>query len=347
MKPWMTQALDFFDWWSEEIRDLVSRNKPRMPDRAPDWTVDLAEDGIRIHGRDEAEFQSLPLDLKASAREIAEKLGIPSAKARSCDIRLDGAICLKRSLAPYRLPRRQARAMAALDVMATTPIDIAQVHLFFATPAGSDSTYYLVKKGTLGPVVEAVATHGISIRTIRIGGREAAVPIDRLSMAEVAEPGAVGEVLRKTVLTMACLTAVVVLATYGHVQWRYWQASSELDEKIASVETEARAARTMLRQRQTQLDQVEKIRKEKSGSVSVVKLLAEVTHVLPDSAWVTDFSSKGNTLTITGYAASASELIAPLEASPLLTSPEFSAPVTKVPGQSGERFTISATTGDV
>lgn len=81
--------------------------------------------------------------------------------------------------------------------------------------------------------------------------------------------------------------------------------------------------------------------------MSVVKLLAEVTHVLPDSAWVTDFSSKGNTLTITGYAASASELIAPLEGSPLLTSPEFSAPVTKVPGQSGERFTISATTGDV
>lgn len=346
MKPWMAQVLDFFDWWLEEIQSLGWQKKSGTPADAPDWIVDLAEDGIRIHGKNAAEFQSPPLDLGAPANEITPKLDMRLGKSRSCDIRLSTGICLKRQLAPYRLPRRQARAMAELDVLASTPIDPSQVHLFFTTDAGVDCSYYVVRRKTLAPVIEALGASGISICSIRIGGREAALPVDRLSRAAAAQSTS-ERLSQRTVSTMACLTAAAVLATYGHLQWRYWKAASELDERIVSVEIEAKAARTMLRQRQTQLDQIEKIRKEKSSSTSVVKLLGEVTHVLPDSAWVTDFSTKGNTLTITGYAASAPELIGPIEASPLLASPEFSAPVTKVPGQSGERFTITATTGDV
>lgn len=347
MKQWMAQVLDFFDWWFEEIQSLVLRNKSPSRSSAPDWTVHLAEDGIRIHKTDGAEFQSPPLDLRASARDISEKFEPRLGKLRSCDVRLSNSICLKRQLASYRLPRRQARAMATLDLVATTPIDTSQARLLFTDSSGMDCAYHVVKKKTLASLVEALNASGISIRFIRIGDRDSAVPLDRLSKFAITRPSARERLFRRIVLTMACFTAVAALVTYGHLEWRYWRAASELDEKITSVEIEAKAARTMLRQQQIQLEQIEKIRKEKSNATSVVRLLAEVTHLLPDSAWVTDFSARNNTLTISGYATSASELIGPLEASPLLASPEFSAPVTKIPGQAGERFTISAKTGEI
>ncbi|TIT96776.1 MAG: PilN domain-containing protein, partial [Mesorhizobium sp.] len=37
--------------------------------------------------------------------------------------------------------------------------------------------------------------------------------------------------------------------------------------------------------------------------------------------------------------------IGPLNASPLFAAPEFAAPVVKVPGQDGERFTVTAKIG--
>ncbi len=235
--------------------------------------------------------------------------------------------------------------MAALDLMANTPIEASQAYLLFTDSTGNGCAYHVVKKKTLVSVIEAL--QGIPISSVQIGDRETSMSIDRLSRATIVQPDAREQLVQRAILTMACLTVVAVFATYAHLQLRYWRAGSELDEKIASVEVEAKAARTALRQRQAQIDQIDTIRHRKSSSVSVVRLLAEVTHLLPDSSWLTDFSSKANTLSITGYANSASELIAPLEASQLLASPEFSAPVTKVPGQQGERFTITATTGGV
>ncbi|WP_292538341.1 PilN domain-containing protein [Mesorhizobium sp.] len=152
---------------------------------------------------------------------------------------------------------------------------------------------------------------------------------------------------RARLVWMAACSILVgaALVTFGHAQWRYWQAGIELDAQIADAQIQAKAARSSLQKRQIGIEQVEGIRNEKTTSASLVRVWAELTHLLPDTAWLTDLSSKGGELTITGFSTSAAELIGPLDASPLFSAPEFAAPVVKVPGQDGKRFTITAKIG--
>jgi len=76
-----------------------------------------------------------------------------------------------------------------------------------------------------------------------------------------------------------------------------------------------------------------------SGALRRRRLLALSPHAFGD------LSAKGDDLTITGFSASAAELIKPIDASPLFSAPEFASPVVRVPGQDGEHFTISAKIG--
>ena len=141
------------------------------------------------------------------------------------------------------------------------------------------------------------------------------------------------------------ILAGAVLVTFAHAHWRAWQAEAELDTQIADAQVLAKAARTSLQKRQAGIERIEKIRQEKKTTASLVRVWAELTHLLPDTAWLTDLSAKGDDLTISGFSTSAAELIQPIDASPLFSAPEFASPVVKVPGQDGEHFTISAKIG--
>lgn len=337
-----TQVLDSFDWWREELRAAWASLAPKTKQPKPsDITIGIADDGIRVQMAGAPEFQSPPLYLNATSDEIAALLR-SGRRHPSIAIRIDSALILKRQLGPQRLPARQARTMAELDLMASTPIDPSQVHLVFDASFGEGCCYHVVKTKALSAVLDAVRAVGGTIQSLSILEEGRAKPADRLSLAAIWPPARRERLARRAWITACVVLFLGLAATYTHAQWRYWQAGSDLDGQIELVQAQAKKARSLLQKRQTEIEQTERIRNERSKAVSTVHVLAELTRLLPDSAWLTDLSSKKDQLTITGYAASAADLIQPINASPLFSSPEFAAPVVKVPGQTGERFTITA-----
>ncbi len=338
------QFLDFLDWWLDELRGVWTRVVPGK-EQAPtgDWVVSLADDGIRIREANAPEFQSIPLALTASADEILALLqGGLRRKRPTFEILIQPSLYLTRQLSAGRLPLRQARDMAELDLLASTPIDPAQVHVVFATQVAQDCFYHIVKVKTLAGVLDAVRRAGGSVRRFSLSQPGSTLRADPLSLAAIWPP-TVRSRRAKSAWMMACSMLVgAALVTFGHAQWRSWQADAELDAQIADAQVQAKAARLSLQKRQTGIEQVERIRQEKKTFASVVRVWAELTRLLPDTTWLTDLSTKGGELTITGFSTSAAELIKPLDASPLFSAPEFAAPVVKVPGQDGERFTITA-----
>ncbi|MER9137677.1 PilN domain-containing protein [Mesorhizobium sp. M0830] len=342
-----TQVLDFFDWWLDELRGVRARLAPKHRQATTcDWIVSLADDGIRAREANAPEFQSIPLALNASSDEVLALLqGGPRRKRPTFDIRIEPGLFLTRQLAARRLPLRQARDMAELDLLASTPIDPAQVHVVFARHAEQDCFYHVVKAKTLAAVLEAVRRAGGSVRCLSLLQPHRVLRADPLSLAAVWPPSA-GDRSRRTIGIAACsILAGAMLVTFAHAHWRSWQAGAELDAQIADAQVQAKAARTSLQKRQAGIEQIERIRQEKKTTASLVRVWAELTHLLPDTTWLTDLSAKGDDLTITGFSASAAELIQPLDASPLFSAPEFASPVVKVPGQEGEHFTITAKIG--
>ncbi|UVK46527.1 PilN domain-containing protein [Mesorhizobium sp. AR07] len=351
------QGLDFWDWWLDELRGVWSRVAPRQKKPSTgDWIVSLADDGIRAREANAPEFQSIPLALTASSDEILALLqGGPRRKRPTFDVVIQPGLFLTRQLAARRLPLRQARDMAELDLLASTPIDPAQVHVVFARQVGArqvgarqvgqDCCYHVVKAKTLAAVLDAVRRAGGSVRCLSLSQPDGALLADPLSLAAIWPPTARDRRVRTAGMAACSMLAAAVLVTFAHAHWRSWQAGAELDARIADAQVLAKAARSALQKRQAGIEQIEKIRQEKKTTPSLVRVWGELTHLLPDTTWLTDLSAKGDDLTITGFSTSAAELIQPLDASPLFSAPEFAAPVVKVPGQDGEHFTISAKIG--
>lgn len=331
---------DAFDWWLRELRAMFSKLIPSRVAAEGDWLVSVATDGLRVDRRGAAPFQSPPLPLDAAVDEIVGRLdSAEGSQGHIVDIEVRQGRFLRRELSMRRLPRRQARAMAELDLLASTPIDPTGVLFVFNDEPHGGCGYSVVKRKTLAGVLEAIGMTGKSLGSLSLADEDVKRTVDRASIAAIL-PGRRG-VTR--LWGFAGALAVLALAgTYLHAEWRYWQAGKELDRQIEAVQASARNARATLHQQQESLARMEAIRAEKKGTVSLVRVIGELTHILPDSAWLTDLVAQGDELTITGFAASAADLIGPLERSPLIASPEFITPVVKVPGQTGERFTISA-----
>ncbi|RWD47027.1 MAG: fimbrial assembly protein [Mesorhizobium sp.] len=342
-----TEFLDFLDWWLDELRGVWTRLVPQQERSSTgDWIVSLADDGIRARAPNASEFQSIPLTLNASADEVLALLQTGLRRKRpTFDVVIQPGLFLTRQLAARRLPLRQARTMAELDLLASTPIDPAQVHVVFAQHLEHGCSYHVVKSKTLAAVLDAIRRVGGTVDSLSFVNPDRTRLADQLSLAAIWPPTKRNRRTRTTWVTACSILFGTALVTFGHAQWRYWQAGTELDAQIADAQIHAKAARSSLQKRQTGIEQVERIRNEKKTSASLVRVWAELTGLLPDTAWLTDLSSKGGELTITGFSTSAAELIGPLNASPLFAAPEFAAPVVKVPGQDGERFTVTAKIG--
>lgn len=117
-------------------------------------------------------------------------------------------------------------------------------------------------------------------------------------------------------ITAACVL-VLVLSGAG-IGWWYWslnQASTRLDDDIASAQQEQvrlQAVLTEVRQFEQQRAQLQQrvalIEQLRSGQSVPVQLLDHVSKSLPDTLWLTQMTEKENELTIQGRSATLIEL---------------------------------------
>ncbi len=102
-------------------------------------------------------------------------------------------------------------------------------------------------------------------------------------------------------------------------------------EAIAAVKKEILALRT----------EQDFLLHRKQQTITVSRLLTDVTRILPDNTWLTDFTIAGDKLQLGGYALSASSLVSLLEHSHSFQHTSFLSPVTQDPLVGKERFSIS------
>jgi general secretion pathway protein L len=81
---------------------------------------------------------------------------------------------------------------------------------------------------------------------------------------------------------------------------------------------------------------------KKIGNPSALAVLQDISQRLPDQAWVASLQIRERRIEMQGQAASASALIALLEASPYLNNTAFLSPVTPDPASGQERFRLGA-----
>jgi len=110
---------------------------------------------------------------------------------------------------------------------------------------------------------------------------------------------------------------------------RYQSEIESLRSEIKKRKPEVEAVEKLQKQRTELTSQMAEFEKITRGAVSKVRILKELTEVLPPSVWIWQYKFAGREIEISGFADSASELISLLDKSPLFERVEFLAPVTK------------------
>lgn len=87
------------------------------------------------------------------------------------------------------------------------------------------------------------------------------------------------------------------------------------------------------------------IKNIKKEDASKLKLLEELTGLIPEDSWLTEFryTAKEKKIKLSGYAVSASKLIPILEESQLFENVRFTSPITTEKGRNKERFRLEMT----
>ncbi|MEX0347704.1 MAG: PilN domain-containing protein [Rhizobiaceae bacterium] len=335
---------DFHGWWRNELADLIPA-RLRPIDRRPAAAVlTIRRDGILIAPSDpSSKLETVIADDAAAAvdhlRQNYFKLRI-GRPAVSIIIEQDRY--LKRQLSPLRLPASKMAAMARLDMGASTPFSQDDAFLVCgqSNQSNPESSYVVVKKAFLKPLIDQLRSAGIAVRELAFSGNGSFTP-DPKSMLSVLPKTRWRIFINRLRTATVSLCVLGLAATVGHFHWRNLAAEAEVDRQILAAEKQASMVRALIAARNLKLDQVMSIRNEKLGAVPVVSIVEEMSRIIPDSTWLTDVQIDDGKVLFSGFSRSAAALIPILEESRLFRAPTFRTPVVRVANQQGERFTIS------
>lgn len=222
------------------------------------------------------------------------------------------------------------------------------------TPFGRDNVYFAyrvvhVDREQRGILVEVeIAPRKIVDRAVAIAQRLGFQP-RRVELAGGTSDAALNLLPRQAsvssrmgrldlalaVLALASAAAAIVLPLH-----KQYVTAAELDHKAVSARDEAEKGLALRQHLDNLTSTMNFIFGHKKATVMITRVLAELTYVIPDEAYVVQLHVNDGKVRIHGYAQSVSDLIRSLERSPLFWKAEFVSPITPDPHNGGERFQI-------
>lgn len=142
-------------------------------------------------------------------------------------------------------------------------------------------------------------------------------------------------------LMFALLAVVLVTSAIVIPLQRQESFATALEQKVAATKVKAERMLALREHLKAFTLRQNLVVGRKSKAPTVTRVIAELTHLIPDQAHVTQLHIRDHAIQVHGYAEAASELIRALARSDLLHEPQFRSPVTRDPRSELERFHIS------
>lgn len=135
--------------------------------------------------------------------------------------------------------------------------------------------------------------------------------------------------LRVPTYALAVTAAVLALAALGHGWIEAGLYARALDRQIQRLEPQAQAASQQAQQASRLEERAALLEAEGERTWRQLRLLQELTRVLPDGTWLQEVQLGEEAAEIYGYSDRAAELVATLESSSYFAQVELAAPITR------------------
>lgn len=141
----------------------------------------------------------------------------------------------------------------------------------------------------------------------------------------------------RVLAALACVLAVLVLVL---TFYRQEAELSGLRGELADLRERAESVLALRSGTREQLRSLQAVRQTKAAAPSPMGILNELSRLLPDNSWVSDFRLADGEIQLTGQSRSASSLIGLIERSPMFANVRFGSPVVRDPRTGAERFNM-------
>lgn len=315
----------FLDWWLTTLASLLPAGWRRGGDgleaRVDGETLVLG----RRRGGKWRELRRLKPDDRTLAADIDQPV----------TLRLAAAQALRQELSLPQAAGAELAQVIGFEIDRRTPFRADQVHADWRV-TGQDRAARTIAVALT--VVPKAAVEGFRKRLEAAGARVGkvvlddgrALPVPGLAAAE----GGIGAL-------NAVLLALLVVLAIAALLAPQWRAMRELDAARAEIAALKPKVDARLGRRESAWSRQAAARaalQAKLAAPSPVRLLEEITRLLPDDTWLNQFNLVDGRVEIEGSTASAAALVGLLEGSPLIASVAFQAPVTADPVTKREHF---------
>lgn len=329
----------FLRWWGGELLALLPARLAFLLGLARE-SVLLAPEGDDFTVQRLLGGAALPMGVLRQA-EVRDQVTRHRAAGAECVLRIPLSQGLRRqaSIAVSTLPR--GFDAVAGEIERQTPFTLNQVYLGYRIEKVIDARGRVTAHLALVPCASA----NVMLRNLAASG----IAPDRITLEDDAGLNSAGDTVhiltslraRPPARFLMAAVCIVLLAALVSPYWRNAAALSRVQKELALARQEVVSASDQKNRAGDAQSQLAWLVEQRAQRPSTLVVLNAISAALPDTAYLAQFELAGQTLALEGVAAAAPELIAPLEALPLIEKVEFSAPTLRDPVQGREQFQIS------
>lgn len=225
-----------------------------------------------------------------------------------------------------------------------TPFDVNDVVTTWRVKATDQATQQInveivtVPKSTVDKALSIVEQHGLSVERVEFEGIEEYELIDLVNNRSTAPTMLNGR--RHLFLWVSlALIAIMLLTTL-----KQKRTIERVDSEIALIKVDAEVSLDERRRYEQSVKTADFVANSKANHLTMTEILAELTRLIPDQAYLLQLTVQDDTIQLYGIAEKASDLISILERSSMFTAPQFESPVTLDAAAGRERFHVSIQT---
>ncbi|HXZ02416.1 MAG TPA: PilN domain-containing protein [Stellaceae bacterium] len=335
-------------WWSGEIVALVpARWREALASGRERLVLATGEDGsaalIRRGGGKEELLARLDLD-PAQAAAARETLAALRPRLRGATTVLLPADCALRAVVSLPLAAEANLAqVVGFELDRHTPFRSEEVYRSQQVLRRDAATKRLAVRLTVVPrplidaVLAAAQRLGLTLDGVEVAGEP------RSGNLLPAQPQALGARLPSLALGgLALLAAVLTAGAVLIPLQRAHRAADALAAELAEAKGGAEESLRLQKEIDAEIQESGFLEARKRQAPSASEVLYTLTHLLPDDTWLSELELAGGELRITGFAASASSVLALVDQSARFGNAAFRSPVTQDQRTQREQFNIAA-----
>ncbi|MGI9449317.1 MAG: PilN domain-containing protein [Geminicoccaceae bacterium] len=194
----------------------------------------------------------------------------------------------------------------------------------------------MVPKAVANRALDLIRDRGREAHRIELEGSNDREPLNLMQRSSLPDDG------RRWFRHLFPLLALGLAVTAVIIPLRQQQQLIEqLDAEVADAHSQADESLTLRERLDALTGEIGFLAAAKNEQTTMAEVLAELTRLLPDHSHINELQIRDARIELAGLADKASDLIAILDQSPMLASPEFRSPVIRDRRSGKERFQIS------